>query len=57
MLILKFFKLFIYFSDVFDESNGCHIYIPNTHREKTEYIITSRFNSAEIELKYTLSFF
>ena len=30
----KFFKLFIYFSHVFDESNGCHIYIPNTHREK-----------------------
>ena len=54
----KFFKIFIYFSDVVDESNGCHIYIPNTHREKkTEYMITSRFNTAEIELKYTPKLF
>ena len=54
----KFFKVFVYFSDVLDESNGCHIYIPKTHSEKkTDNMITSRFKTSDIEKNYTPKIF
>ena len=49
----KFFKVFIYFSNVLEEANGCHIYIPKTHSEKKiDNIITSRFKTFDIEKSY-----
>lgn len=54
----KFYKIFVYFSDVLNEANGCHVYIPKTHREKrVENMITSRFKTSDIEKNYTPNFF
>ena len=54
----KFFKIFVYLSDVLNEENGCHVYIPKTHREKRiDNMITSRFKTSEIEKNYTPNFF
>ena len=54
----KFYKIFVYFSDVLNEANGCHVYIPKTHREKRiDNMITSRFTTFDIEKNYTPNFF
>jgi hypothetical protein len=54
----KFYKIFVYFSDVLNEANGCHVYIPKTHREKRiDNMITSRFKTSDIEKNYTPKFF
>ena len=53
----KFFKIFVYFSDVLEETNGSHIYIPKTHtQKKMAHIITSRFTTSDIEENYTPKF-
>ena len=49
----KFFKIFVYFSDVLEEANGSHIYVPKTHsQKKTDHMITSRFQNSDIEKNY-----
>ena len=49
----KFFKIFVYFSDVMEKKYGSHIYIPKTHSNKRiQNIITSRFSTSEIEKNY-----
>ena len=49
----KFFKIFVYFTDVFEENDGAHIYIPKTHRKKNiNNILTSRFKTSEINKNY-----
>ena len=51
----KFFKIFVYFTDVFDENDGAHIYIPKTHRKKNiDNILASRFKTSEINKKYNV---
>jgi hypothetical protein len=48
----KFFKVFIYLSDV-DELSGPHIYMEKTHKKKfLEHIVAERFDDEEILNKY-----
>ena len=49
----KFFKLFIYFSDVKETNYGSHIFIPKTHINKSNrHQITRRFEDDEVEINY-----
>ena len=50
----KFFKIFVYFSDVKEEGYGSHIFIPGTHKKKLkQHIITARYDSDDIEKNYS----
>ena len=49
----KFFKIFIYFTDVNEVDDGAHIYIEGTHKfKKKEHMITARFEDKDIEKNY-----
>ena len=49
----KFFKIFVYFSDVLEKENGAHTFIPHTHtQKKPENYVTSRWSTYEIEKNY-----
>ena len=49
----KFFKIFVYFSDVLEIDQGAHIFVPTTHRKKQiENILPSRFKTSDIHKIY-----
>ena len=51
----KFFKIFVYLSDVLEKENGAHTFIPHTHTQKRrENYVTSRWSTYEIEKNYPL---
>ena len=51
----KFFKIFVYLSDVLEKENGAHTFIPHTHAQKRrENYVTSRWSTYEIEKNYPL---
>ena len=49
----KFFKVFIYFSDVLDSDNGAHTFIPYSHTKKNiKNYLASGFDTSQIEKDY-----
>ena len=49
----KFFKIFIYFTDVENINDGAHIFIPKSHKCKfKKNLITGRFENKDIESNY-----
>ena len=49
----KFFKIFIYFTDVENINDGAHIFIPKSHKSKfKKNLITGRFENKDIESNY-----
>ena len=51
--LIMTFVFSVYFTDVFEENDGAHIYIPKTHRKKNiNNILTSRFKTSEINKNY-----
>ena len=49
----KFFKIFVYFSDVMRTNDGSHIFIPGSHKMKENlHCLPKRYDDREIENSY-----